>query len=69
MQKDKELRSGLDVSVTSNGLLITQPKPDLKPDKPDKPDKPELLDKPEIKIAQSHRRNNIFHGECLKFKG
>ena len=75
MQKDKELRSGLDETVTSNGLLITKPKPDLKLDqeelqeKQEIQEKPELQDKLEIQIAQSHLRNNHFHNECLKFKG
>jgi hypothetical protein len=50
MQKDKDLRSRLDVSVTSNGLLVAQPKQGFRPEKPDKPDnpvKPEIPDKPE----------------------
>ncbi len=78
MQKDKDLRSRLDVSVTSNGLLVAQPKQSLRPEKPDKPKipdkpenpaKPEITNKPEIQKDQSIRRSNQFHNECLRFKG
>jgi hypothetical protein len=78
MQKDKDLRSRLDVSVTSNGLLVAQPKQGfrsakpVKPENPVKPEipaEPEIPGKPEIQKDQSLRRSNQFHNECLIFKG
>ena len=72
MQKDKDLRSRLDVSVTSNGLLVAQPKQSFRPEKTVKPEnsvKPEIPDKAEIQKDQSLRRSNQFHNECLRFKG
>ncbi len=72
MQKDEDLRSRLNVSVTSNGLLVAQPKQGFRPEKPDKPEnsaKPEIPGKPEIQKDQSLRRSNQFHNECLRFKG
>jgi hypothetical protein len=78
MQKDKDLRSRLDVSVTSNGLLVAQPKQGFRPEKtvkpensvkPEIPDKAEIPDEAEIQQDQSLRRSNQFHNECLRFKG
>ncbi len=51
MQKDEALRSQLDVSVTSNGLVVAQPKPDSKLD----------TDIPEMKPDVRPERNSKFN--------
>ncbi len=56
MKKDEALRSQLDVSVTSNGLVVAQPKSDSKLD-PEPPRIPDVTDKPEIKAEKNIKYN------------
>jgi hypothetical protein len=53
MQKDEALRSQLDVSVTYNGLVVAQPKPDSKLDT----DIPEMTNKPDVRQERNSKFN------------
>ena len=58
MQKDEALRSQLEVSVTSNGLVVAQPKSDskLEPEIPKMTEKPEIQSEKILKFNQPEKK-------------